>query len=759
MRMVKIRVLLLATSCAVFATSQVTAQGLRTVRGTVLAARDSTPISGVSIRVIEFDIRAQSDQAGRFRLIDVPRSPTRVTFERLDAIADTVPLSASADSLVVYLRAEAVRIAPVTTTALPPARERFDRVAQTSTVTLDVIDITRAPAVLEADVLRIVQLLPGTVARNDFSTGFHVRGGEADQNLITLDGVTVFNPSHLGGLFSTFDASAVDRVEFLTGAFPAEYGGRLSSVLDVRLRNGSRDRTTVQGQLSLLSAKVLVDGPLGGRATYMVGARRTYADAVVGIFSKETLPYWFGDAVGKVAIAIGSGRLTATGYWGRDALDWPWVEAEPGRDPVDLEFSWGNRLAGLRFEQPFGRHTLELYASGSGFSTALGLEPAVVRVDNSVRLLSAGGAIAFNPDARHAVRIGAGVEDYDMRYEIQSDALTANFFSARYRPRIWSAFIDDQWNLFGWLLLRPGVRAEYVEGASANSAGADFRALSPRISIKTFLSHDLALIGSAGRYYQAIHSLRDEDIPFAVFDFWIGADDVTPVSRADHLVLGFEKWIGNEYSVSVEGYRKDFKDLVVRRVGEDFRVRGDEFVSTDGDAWGVDVLARKYQGSVRGWIAYGFTRAERRAAGEVFPPAHDRRHSFNIVLETAGPLGSDMGIHWGFGSPLPYRGFIGEWQHRQYSAILHAFEDFEEEPLAAAQRNGERYPSYNRLDVSFRWEVSKWGGILRPYFQIVNVYNRKNIFLYRFDFQDRPATRTGISQFPLCASFGVEFEF
>ena len=118
-----------------------------------------------------------------------------------------------------------------------------------------------------------------------------------------------------------------------------------------------------------------------------------------------------------------------------------------------------------------------------------------------------------------------------------------------------------------------------------------------------------------------------------------------------------------------------------------------------------------------------------------------------------------MGVRWGFGSPLPYTGMVGEWRHREYNAVLHAFDDFEEEPVATEFRNRERYPNYNRLDVSFRWEVEKWGGVLRPYFQIVNVYNRSNVFIYLFDFEGNPATRTGFSQLPILPSIGLEFEF
>jgi hypothetical protein len=745
----------LACTCLLLALSVIDAWGQerRAVSGRAVSVRDSTPLVGVTARVVEYGIGTRTDSSGGFVLRDVPRVAVRVAFERFGLEPDTLALPPDQDTLMVYLQPTAFELAPITAEAQSRARERFDQTAQTSTVTLAAEEITSAPALLEADVIRTVQLLPGIVAKNDFTTGFNVRGGESDQNLIQLDGATVFNPTHLGGLFSTFDAFAVREVDFVTGGFPAEYGGRLSSVLDIELHSGNTESLGVRGQLSLLSAKVLVDGPVGSSgASYMVGVRRTYADALVGALSKEVLPYYFADVIGRFAVPIGDARLSATGYLGGDVLDLPFVDEEPGRSGVDLEFDWGNRLVALNLEKPLGKMRFQLHASASGFTTRFALVPDLVDIHNDVRMLTARWSLDLSPFAKHDVRIGAGVEDYRMTYDFGIVALGADVFEAAYRPRIWSAFIDDQWHPLGWLLIRPGVRVESVEGGG-------FTGIAPRMSVKAFLSSDFAVTGSAGRYHQAIHSIRDQEIPVAIFDFWIGADDFIPVARSDHLVLGFEKWFASDYSLSVEGYRKTFDRLVTANREQDLKVEGDEFIPADGDAWGADLLLRKYRGNLRGWIAYSYTRATRRVEGEEFPPAHDRRHTINVVFQTDGPFGSDMSVRWGFGSPLPYTGFVGEWRHREYQPVNHSFLEFREEPVAAAQRNTERFPSYNRLDLSFRWRTEKWGGVLYPYLQLVNAYNRQNVFVYLFDYDDSPATRTGFSQLPLLPSFGVEFQF
>ena len=730
------------------------AQRARVIRGRVVLSTDSLPLSSVFLHVLGTGVTTLSDVAGRFELAQAPAGPVRVAYRRIGIVSDTVTVLAGRDTLTVFAQPASVTLDPLIVIGERiVARERFESLAQTSTVSLEPREIRQAPGFFEADVVRVVQLLPGSIAKNDYTISYNVRGGEADQNLIQLDGITVFNPSHLAGLFSTFDANAVSRADFLTGGFPARYSGRLSSVLDISLREGNRERTSVSGQVSLLSSKALIEGPIGGGgATYLVGARRTYADAVVSAVTGEVLPYYFADFVGKVTYPYGDGgSVSATGYWGRDVLDFELVSARPGRDQVRLAFDWGNRLGGVTWRHRLGTVALEHRIGISEFSTTLGLLPNFARFDNDARVVTAQSSVTLPGLARHHVRTGIAVESYRMNYRISSNTLETTFFRARYSPTVLSAFIDDQWNAGARVMIRPGLRLERVSAAS-------FTGLSPRVAFKVFLGASDAITGSAGRYYQAIHSIRDQELPITIFEFWIGASEFIPVARSDHLVVGYERWFGRDIQLSVEGYRKTFYNLVTPNREQDLRVDGDEFIPAQGDAWGVDVLLRRHVGRVRGWIAYGFTKTMRESRGVEFPPAHDRRHSLNVVLLTPGPLGSDMGIRWGLGSPLPYTGFIGEWDHRRYSAASHTFDALDQEPIST-EINGERYPTYSRLDVSFRWDFEKWGIRWEPYVQVANAYNRRNVFLYFFDYLDVPATRTGVSQLPFLPTFGVEFSF
>lgn len=724
----------------------------RILRGLLLERADSQPVPGATVEVLGSPAVTVTDSLGRF-ILRVPLGAVALRLSAPGFAPETVTVAPGRDTLTLFLRRQLFELPPLEVRGEPlAARRRFEELAQPSTISLAPEELRRVPALLEPDALRVVQLLPGTVARNDYSIGYNVRGGESDQNLVLLDGVPVFNPSHLGGLFSTFDSDAIERADFLTGGFPSVYSGRLSSVLDVSLRSGRRDRLHASGQISLVASKLLVEGPLPKGGSFLLGGRRTYVDALVEALSDETLPYYFADAVGKLDLGTGAlGNLTLSGYWGTDALDLRLVEPTENREAVDLSFHWGNRLLGVTWRAPLGRWQSETALSLSQFNATLGLLPDLARFDNRTELGSA--RLSFtSPDIRvQKLTAGLGLEHYAITYNLSSPTLETVFLSRRFDPTVWAAFADYQWTPSSRFLLRPGVRLEHVPDAR-------FTGLAPRVAFKGFLTPDFAITSSAGRYYQPLHSIRDQELPVTIYEFWVGADPWIPVGRADHLVLGIEAWAGAEFQLTVEGYAKWFDNLQTPNDANDPKVRGDEFIKTTGTARGLDVLLRKHRGRVSGWIAYSYTRAERDARGVRYPPAHDRRHTLNLVVQSPGPWGSELSLRWGYGSPLPYTPFLGQWERRRYNPTDHVFEEPEEQPIAGPI-NSARFPHYSRLDLGLRWPFRKWGASWEPFLQVVNLYNRRNVFVYFFDYGSVPPTRTGISQLPLLPTLGLEVRF
>jgi hypothetical protein len=299
-------------------------------------------------------------------------------------------------------------------------------------------------------------------------------------------------------------------------------------------------------------------------------------------------------------------------------------------------------------------------------------------------------------------------------------------------------------------------------------AAASFTGVAPRVALKLFLTPDRAITASAGRYHQAIESQRDQEMPISIYEFWVGANDKIPVAHSDQIVLGFEQWMRGVDQLSVETYYKSFRDLVSPRPGFSLLESpapvlgvdaGTQFMPVDGSAYGLDVLLRRHVGKVNGWIAYSFVKAVRQSEGTEYPPSHDRRHTLNVVLQTPGPLGSEMGVRWGFGSSLPYTATVGQWDHREYRISDNSFAGGETEPIGGPQ-NGARYPHYSRFDVGLHWQKRGWGMLLEPYVDVVNLYNRKNVFTYFIDSSRFQRDKMiAVYQLPILASFGLEFSW
>jgi len=626
-----------------------------------------------------------------------------------------------------------------------------------------------------------VQSLPGVTARNDYSAGYNVRGGESDQNLVLLDGIPIYNPFHLGGLYSTFIEETVGDIRLLTGGFPASYGGRLSSVLDVSSAEEGRQGVHGTVGVSLLSSRVVLGGALpSGVDSWNIAVRRTYADKVAEALSKESLPYHFQDVQLHASHLLhGGGSLSITGYAGVDIVDGSEPESDRGfelqpggnvvREPERFAFDWGNQALGMTLVLPMDRRAgrgwgprLHLLDSAmftqrvsiSQFSTHLDLgsfDP--FGFSNRVTDLRLSSVLSGQRGA-HGLSAGYEFSHYIVRYRVQSPVPALHLSSFDQRPSALALFIDDLWRPSDRLVVRPGIRVEQLSGAA-------WRGISPSISAKYFLAPDLALTGSAGRYAQWMHSLRDEDLPLRIFDFWVASDPVTPVSRATHLTGGAERWMGKSHFVRAELYHKRYQDLLEPNGADDPLRRGDEFVTVSGTSYGADLFLRRLEhGRFSGWVTYGYGLSTRSRDGRRYFPAQDRRHSLTLVsaLRTIGK--SVLGAHFNWSTGTPYTAFEGYVRRREYDPFSFENTSTSYSQLLGGERNAERYPAYHRLDLSA--ERSFRAGTrstLTASLHLINVYNRRNVFTYQWDFFGLPPTKSAVPQFPLLPSITLRLDF
>ena len=632
-------------------------------------------------------------------------------------------------------------------------RERFEREVEISTQTLQPRELTAIPSLAEADLFRTLQLLPGVVSQSDFSSQLYVRGGSPDQNLILLDGVTVYNPFHLGGVFSTFNVDAIKEVEFITGGFPAEYGGRLSSVLNIVNREGNNKRFTGKGNISLLSAKATLEGP-APRGSWLLSARRTYFDQIFK-GTKYDFPYYFYDLNGKLNIDLSEEhRITVSGFYGDDVLDFDFEE-DTSDVEVSLDWLWGNRTTSVKWRYIISPTLFsEILLTRSHFRNDADLDIGTssglgsLDIKNGIHDYTAKGDFTYFGIPKHEVRLGLYYSRLDFRYYIGLNGI--DLFDYHTKPQYFAFYGQDQWHASARLSFKAGMRLSYYD------LGRRWR-LAPRFGFKYRLLENLALKGSWGVYYQFLNTANSEEQNFSFMDLWFPLTQQYQPMRAIHYVTGIEWWLPYDLTLTTEMYYKDMTNLLDLNEQGDFADPDDDFFVGDGWATGVEILLKKSVGRLNGWLGYTLAATRRDIATVRFYPKYDRRHNFNLVFNY------DLGRHWTFnflwtyGSGFPYTPVLGKYQHYEYDLVEKELE--KEIYNKKGKKNSQRYPEYHRLDMSLSKKWQPFGLPVTFYLQVINVYNRKNVFFYFWDHHENPSQLVTVNMFPFLPTFGFNFEF
>ncbi|MGH9886812.1 MAG: TonB-dependent receptor plug domain-containing protein, partial [bacterium] len=584
--------------------------------------------------------------------------------------------------------------------------------------------------------------------------GFNVRGGETDQNLILLDGYPIFSPFHLFGSFSTFIDPAVGRVNVQTGALPARFGGRLSSVLSVESANATTTALRGTAEVSLVSSNASLGRTFhDGKGSWMIAARRTYADAV-NLVVRNAIPYHFTDVQGHLETPIGSGvRLSVTAYDGVDGLT-----RKAGDE--DIAGAWGNGVAGATLSKTF--------AGGVPGADSLALAQRVsttrydVHLDDPFHLFRAANRITD-------VRTGGSVTlyrprwTYEIGYELSSDQASyfANgapgfgdlipFDSLEQRSRAASAYGDVSWRPMASLIMDGGVRVDALDGGRGSIA-------TPRLSLKYFLTPNLAFIAATGRYAQWLHSLGREEALVQPLQFWVSS--ASAPSAARHAVAGVEHWLNPSRVFHVEAFHKRYERLLAPISSHAFDAPGDDLVSQSGTSYGADVLLRQLDGGpFSGWLAYTYSVSTRVSDAEGrFFPGQDRRHNLNLVGSwRAGAYAFGARLHTASGAP--YTPVLGAFGRVVYDPTSGRWVRDPVDPQnIPADFNSARVPFYHRIDLSVRRNGHIRSASFAPYLSIVNLLNAKNPAGYIYDYTGRPE-RASVPNLPFAPTFGVSIGY
>jgi hypothetical protein len=725
---------------------------------------------------------AESDRLGFFRLVEVAPGSYRLRITRLGhaPFEREVAVTAGARVVVeVVLPRAALEVAGVGVEATRSReRVRFEEVAGATVRELGLDDLRRIPGVAEADVLRAVEVLPGVVSTSDFSSAFHVRGGSSDQNLILLDGLPVLSPFHLGGLFSVFNADMLARAQLASGGFPARFGGRVSSVLDIESAPGE-GRFRVDGGVSMLATRVAVADDLPGGALgltstrWRLSARRSYFDQLLK--PAFEFPYHLTDLQGVIEGWTTRGdRLRITAYRGADVLDFTGID--PDDFPLRIDWDWGNDVVGASWSRARGGGgALDVAAGFTQYGTGLRFPDFS---DTSLRSRIRQGLLRAELRAlpRPGWRVGVGASADLFRYDNLFASGGTEFARGAGSGWLLGGFAQAEWLDQREWAVEAGVR---VDGWMPDPGETVIEA-SPRLAVKRFVAGgDVALKGAVGRYTQFLHSVRDEELPIGL-DVWVLAGERAPHVVSDQLQAGVEAFLGEAWQLSLEGYWRRFDGVVTVNGAEDPNDPLDDMLRGRGTSYGWDLLARRTGDGVSGWVALSWLKARRtfpdvldpiEPRREVtYPPVFDRRLDVDLVLQVPVPGGWQGGLRWNFGTGVPFTRALASYTY--YSPRL-AVEDgrlfwqgahedtdtFGGYAVHLAQRNSSRYPAYHRLDVSVRKTMTRDWGTFTPYLDVLNVYNRKNVLFYFYEYEKTPPVRSGISMFPLLPTLGVEVSF
>ncbi len=618
---------------------------------------------------------------------------------------------------------------------------------------LDIQSVQRLPTILEPDVFRSLQLLPGVKAASDYSSGLYIRGGSPDQTLILLDRTTVYNPSHFFGFFSTFNPDAIKDVRLYKGAYPAEFGGRLGSVVDIYNKDGNRVKTQGGLSLGLLASRAYLEGPYS-KGSWMFAIRRSTLEPVLAALRSQDVDgipngFYFVDLNGKVNFDVSENdRVSVAFYGGTDKLDLPLF------DDAKIDLSYGNRTLSSNWTHIFSQQLFSNFTfTYSRYFNEPNFEFGGTQFNrtNNVWDVSAKGDFEYIPNDQHSLAVGFWAGVFTFRLQDMFDGETG--LTERIQSPYAAIYAEETYKPRPNLQVQVGLRANYFE------QGGYFR-LEPRLSVEHRPNSRVRLQAGYGRYNQFLTLITSE--LFTGFDLWLTTGEGAEPAFGDQFVLGMKSNVTEMWDLDLEVYYRTMNDLfqldpfLPDAAGLDY---AELFTFGDGYAYGSEVLLRKNEGRLSGFIGYkiGFTRRRIPEINnfEYFPPKYDRRHEMNVVMNY------DLSKKWRF---------TAVWNLASGQAYTEPSSQYKllDNPIGVDVRdvlispfNAARLPAYHRLDVGFSRLGKFFKGQSELQIQLINAYARKNVWFYFFEFEeDNTVTRNEIPQIPVPIpnlSFTVRF--
>ena len=603
---------------------------------------------------------------------------------------------------------------------------------QTSKHVLSQEDINAIPVLGgEADVIKTLQLLPGTVRGIEGSSDLFVRGGAADQNLVLLDDATIYNTSHLFGFLSVFNADVLDHVEAINGGFPAQYGGRLSSILNVQTRSVIPDRTGVSGDIGLIASRLFVEQPIvKNKASFWIAGRRTYIDQVIRTIGEE-LPYFFYDFNGKFLFKPTSRDDFQFSYYsGDDILDL-FRDRDGDGDGFVTTYASGNSSQSLRWTRRLGNEwysTLSLARTKYHYNIRNAFEENELLAHSDIEDYS--GRIFFEKDsiAKGTLRTGFDWTRHRVSPNVINTAGTiAEVFESSFaRGRVADEFavhLQYERSVNERLQINTGIRV-----SSATVARKNYLFPEPRLSVRYALDKDEALKFSYSRMVQYMHRISNSSVSSPTDIWYPVTDSIRPQTSHQFAIAWQRQLISERLFFSVEGYYKEMNQLIGYEEGTNLFLNTDfesKLIQGKGKAYGLEFLLRKNSGKLTGWISYTLSWSHRRFEeinqGLWFPSRYDRRHNGAIVAQYAFSRRWAASLVWEYISGSRFTPVIGQYAivapTLTGADLIPVYSGINEVKLAASHRLDIGLKFKSRPGKKFQWQ---W------FAGVYNVYNRTN---------------------------------
>ncbi len=668
------------------------------------------------------------------------------------------------------------------------AEEAIELLPQMSTVTVPMEQLKKVPVLLgETDILKTIQLLPGIQGGNEGSSGVYVRGGGPDQNLILIDGVPVYNANHLFGFFSVFNADAINNVSVVKGGFPARYGGRLSSVIDISMKEGNNQKISGKGSIGLISSKFTLEGPIKNENTsFIVSARRTYIDLLTRPIVKASSDgdvvagYFFEDFNAKINHRFSrKDRLYLSFYGGKDKFYFrdKYASVQINNDVIEETedeggLKWGNLIGAVRWNHlyspklfsnvtaTFSRYRFDVFSNFKQVTVGEPTEEERIRYLSGIEDMAVKVDFDYLPTADHNIKFGASVINHAFRpgvFSYKSEVEADTTFGARtIKANELSAYVEDDFQIGNKLRLNAGLH-----GSLFSVRDKTFLSLQPRLSARYLVGQDISLKASYAQMRQFIHLLSNSGVGLPT-DLWVPATDLVKPQESWQVAVGVAKSF-NGFELSLESYYKEMDNLIEYLDGASFFNTDDDWeekvAAGSGTSYGTEFLIQKKTGRLTGWVGYTWSKTTRQFEdlnfGEEYPYKYDRRHDLSVV--SVYQINDQVSISgtWVYGTGNAVS--LPESQFQNFNPTSNGF--FSQGLEYYPSRNNYRMRDYHRLDVGISMSKQKKRGVRTWSLGAYNLYSRRNPF-----YIDIRSTSTGrefvqTSLFPIIPYLTYSFEF